>query len=217
MPRSTIYRYIASLRSYALIAEEERGGYRLGPRVFALARVARSNTSIIRIAAPQLAALAERYGELVVLNQRVGHEMITLDRIESCHRVAISFTRSQLLPWPATGSAKLLLAFAAEPERGQLLKMLQPQRYTSKTLATRPALLKNLERIRRDGYALTDEERDEGVWGAAAPVYLRGEVQYCIAIAVPRFRITGKKLPQFIAATTAAAAKVTHNLAAMDF
>ena len=130
MPRSTIYRYVSSLRGYALIIEDGRGGggYRLGPRVFALARVARSNTSVIRIAAPHLASLSERYGELVVLNQRVGHEMITLDRIESRHRVAISYTRSQLLPWPATGSAKLLLAFAPEPERTPLMKLLKPHR-----------------------------------------------------------------------------------------
>ena len=219
MPRSTIYRYVSSLRGYALIIEDGRGcgGYRLGPRVFALARVARSNTSVIRIAAPHLASLSERYGELVVLNQRVGHEMITLDRIESRHRVAISYTRSQLLPWPATGSAKLLLAFAPEPERTPLMKLLKPQRYTPKTLATRAAMLKELERIRRDGYALTDEERDEGVWGVAAPISLRSEVQHCIAIAVPRFRITAKKLPGVITATTAAAAAITHALAAVDF
>jgi len=219
MPRSTIYRYVSSLRGYALIIEDARGGggYRLGPRVFALARVARSNTSVIRIAAPHLASLSERYGELVVLNQRVGHEMITLDRIESRHRVAISYTRSQLLPWPATGSAKLLLAFAPEPERTPLMKLLKPQRYTHKTLATRAAMLKELERIRREGYALTDEERDEGVWGVAAPISLRAEVQHCIAIAVPRFRITAKKLPGVITATTAAAAAITHALAAVDF
>lgn len=219
MPRSTIYRYVSSLRGYALIIEDARGGggYRLGPRVFALARVARSNTSVIRIAAPHLASLSERYGELVVLNQRVGHEMITLDRIESRHRVAISYTRSQLLPWPATGSAKLLLAFAPEPERTPLMKLLKPQRYTHKTLATRAAMLKELERIRREGYALTDEERDEGVWGVAAPISLRADVQHCIAIAVPRFRITAKKLPGVITATTAAAAAITHALAAVDF
>ena len=219
MPRSTIYRYVSSLRTYALIAEDERGGgaYRLGPRVFTLARVARSNTSVIRIAAPQLAALSERFGELVVLNQRVGREMITLDRIESRHRVAISYTRSQLLPWPATGSAKLLFAYAADAEREELTTLLQPQRYTGKTLATRAALLKELARIRHDAYALTDEERDEGVWGVAAPVTMRGEVQHCIAIAVPRFRITEKKRSEIITATVAAASAITRALAAMDF
>ena len=33
MPRSTIYRYLVSLRSYALIVEDDKGGYRLGPKI----------------------------------------------------------------------------------------------------------------------------------------------------------------------------------------
>ena len=50
-----------------------------------------------------------------------------------------------------------------------------------------------------------------------APISLRTDVQHCIAIAVPRFRITAKKLPGMITATTAAAAAITHALAAVDF
>ncbi len=41
MPRSTTYCYLTSLRSYALIVEDRHGGYRLAPRIFPLAAVAK--------------------------------------------------------------------------------------------------------------------------------------------------------------------------------
>jgi AraC-like DNA-binding protein len=86
MPRTTTYRYISSLRSYALIVEDASGGYRLGPKIFPLARVAKAGTSIITVASLHLEELNGAFGEAVTLYERIGHESIALDRFESRHR-----------------------------------------------------------------------------------------------------------------------------------
>ena len=57
MPRTTIYRYLGSLRSYSLIVEDNAGGYRLGPKIFPLAQAARAGTSILKVAEPFLEEL----------------------------------------------------------------------------------------------------------------------------------------------------------------
>lgn len=217
MPRSTTYRYLNSLRSYALIVEDERVGFRLGPRVFPLARVAKTHMSIVKIAAPAMAAFAAKFEELVVLHQRVGHEIITLDRIESPQRVSLSSTRSHLLPWPATSSAKVLLAYAPDQEREAIMRMLHPVRYTANTLTTKSALKADLEKILKKGYGITDEERDEGVWGVAVPVFERGEARYCVAAAVPRFRMTEEKEAAMVTALRQTAANITETFATVDF
>jgi len=217
MPRSTTYRYLNSLRSYALIVEDETVGFRLGPRVFPLARVAKSHMSVIRIAQPELVKLAATFGELVVLHQRVGYDIVALDRIESPHRVSLSSTRSHLLPWPATSSAKVLLAFAPQAERDELLRMLHPVKYTPHTLTTKAALKSDLDRIRSQGYGTTEEERDEGVWGAAAPVFERGEARYCLAVAAPRFRLTRDKMADMVRDVRVAAENITAMIAAVEF
>ena len=67
MPRTTTYRYLASLRSYGLLVEDASGGYRLGPRIFPLARVAKAGTSILTIALPHLSTLNRDLGEAVTL------------------------------------------------------------------------------------------------------------------------------------------------------
>ena len=216
MPRSTTYRYLNTLRSYALIVEDDHGGFRLGPRILPLARAAKANLSVIKLAAPAMASLAEEFGELVVLHERVGSEIIPLERIESGHRVTIASTRSHLLPWPATGSAKILLAHAPEAERDQLLKMMKPVLYTDRTLRDKPSLLKALEDIRRDGYAITDEERDPGVWGIAAPIVSRSGVRHCVALAIPRFRVHEKRKVALIRSVQRAAAQIGEAVAATE-
>jgi DNA-binding IclR family transcriptional regulator len=216
MPKSTVYRYVNSLRSYALIDEDGEGGFRLGPRIFPLARTARASTSVVRIVRPHLQAVADTFGELMVLQQRVGYEILSLDRIQTQQRVSIASTRSHLLPWPGTSSAKLLLAYAPPGEQAELMRLLHPTVYTPRTVRSKAALRVQLERVVHDGYAVTDEERDEGVWGVAAPVFERGRAVYAIGLAAPKFRMTSEKAPGAIEAVKAAAAAATRDLAMVD-
>ena len=217
MPKSTVYRYVNSLRSYALIDEDGQGGFRLGPRIFPLARTAKAGMSIVQVALPHMKDLAQRFGEMVVLQQRVGYDILPLERIQPPQRVSLASTRSHLLPWPATGSAKMLLAFAPAAEQEDILRMLHPTSYTGKTLQSKAALRVALDQIKRAGYAITDEERDEGVWGVAAPVFDRDKASFGIAIAAPKFRMTPQSTAAITQAVVAAATAVTKDLAAVDF
>lgn len=217
MPKTTVYRYVNSLRSYALIEEDGNNGFRLGPGVFPLARTAKSSMSIIRIALPHMQALVDKYGEMVVLQQRVGYDMISLDRINSPQRINLASTRTHILPWPATASAKLLLAYAPDTEQEEIFRMLSPTAYTPRTLPNKPALRVELDKIRRNGYATTDEERDEGVWGAGAPVFDKSDVRHAVAIAAPKFRVPPEKIIEIIEAVKATAARITADLAHIDF
>ena len=217
MPRSTTYRYLNSLRSYALIVEDDRGGYCLGPRIFPLARVAKANMSILQIAAPQLRSLSEQFGEMFVIHERVGSEIIALDRTQCTHRVSVTSTRSHILPWPATGSAKVLLGFAPAAERQAIIGMLQPTAYTRRTLVDVKTLEKTLDDIVKAGYATTEEERDEGVWGVAAPIFVRHSARYCLAMAAPRFRMDKMRIAAVTSAIRNAARKITTGLAETEF
>ncbi|MGE0799557.1 MAG: IclR family transcriptional regulator [Lautropia sp.] len=217
MPRSTTYRYLNTLKSYALVVEDERGGYRLGPRLFPLARTARRTTGIARIAPPHLEELQAPFGETVILFERVGHAIFPIERLESRHPVTVKVSPSQIAPWPANPSAKLMLAFAPPSEQEVLFAQLTPVRYTTKTISSFSALRKALASIRAQGYATGDEERDEGVGGVAAPIVTQGVVRYGIGVAAPSFRLQGQRLVELTAAVRRAAARVSEALAVTDF
>jgi DNA-binding IclR family transcriptional regulator len=214
MPRSTTYRYLNSLRASALIIEDGQGYFHLGPRLFRLARAAKSQMSIVTLSLPRLESLAQEFGEMVVTQQRVGMEIISLRRAAPMQRVVLKSSKSHLLPWPATASAKALLAFASQPEREEIIPALSPWAYTTKTLPDMDSLLLDLECIRQRGYAITNEERDEGVWGAAAPVFERELAPYCISFAAPVFRVTAEKRSKILHALVRAAAALTEELRA---
>jgi IclR family transcriptional regulator, KDG regulon repressor len=217
MPRTTTYRYVNSLRSYGLIAEDASGGYRLGPRIFPLARIAKASSSVLAIAAPHLAALNEKFGEAVILYERLGHEVIALQRNECRHRVSINYFRGQLLPWPATASAKVLLAHAPPDEQKAIMRLLEPVRYTTRTTRTLGELRKALAQILEQGYAYSDQERDEGVRGIAAPIVGREQTRHCVTLSGPVFRLTDRKVLEMIAAVKRAARMISQDLGKTEY
>lgn len=216
MPRSTAHRYISSLRVYALLVENAKGGWHLGPRLFPLARAARAATSIVTVAAPFIRSLNDAFGEAVTLYERVGHDSILLDHYEAQHRVKLSYSRGQIMPWPGAASSKVLLAFASPSEQEELISNLVPARYTPHTIGSLPALRKALARIVKEGFAYSDQERDEGVRAIAAPVLEHGVGRYCIAMSGLLFRMTDAKIPAMIAKVVETAAGITEALQISD-
>jgi DNA-binding IclR family transcriptional regulator len=218
MPRSTTYRYLNSLRSYGLIADDENGGLRLGARIIALARVAKSSASIVTAATPSLRVLSEKFGEMVALSERIGHEIIPLERLECRHQVRITFMRGEMLPWPATAAAKILLAFADPSDIDELFRLFTPTKYTAHTISSVGGLKKELALIRKKGFAVSDEERDDGVRGIAAAIVRTGSsARYCVSVGGPSFRLSDDKLKEISEAISQAARTISQALDNLEF
>jgi len=216
MPKTTAYRYVNSLRGYGLLIENQAGGYRLGPRFFPLARIAKRGTSIIEIATPYLTELNERFNETVILNELLGYEVVALIRMAARRPVTITVSRGQILPNPASSSSQVLFAFMPEAEREKLLKMIEPVRYTAKTETDVNAIRKKLDVIRRDGYAFNDEGLDEGVSAIAVPVLVGGSVKHTISIAAPSYRIRDDNFSEMLAALKRAAGYIGDQVSQME-
>lgn len=212
MPRSTTYRYLASLRANALIVQDGRGTFSLGPRLLQMAQVARISNPVVAAATQKMQELAARFEENVVLNERVGNEIVSLDRIDSPQHIVLKSTRTHLLPWPATGSAKVLLAFAAPPEYEELAAALVPTAYTGHTIDTMDKLLKHLEGVRKAGYATSDEERDPDVWGASVPLFQGGSCCHALSVVGPKFRMSPQRRKAIIEALLQASREISAQL-----
>lgn len=213
MPRSTIYRYFNSLKQYGLIIEDNDGGFQLSAKIVELARVAKSTTTVMRISRPYLERLSENFGEFTSLRELNGMELVPVDRIDCKHHVRIPYLRNTTLPWPATAGAKVMLAFSSPKEVENMHQLFTPVAYTSNTITDRKLLEQEIERVRRQGYAVSHEERDEGVSGVAAPIFSGGRLAYCIALGGPSFRFVGNNLAKMIDEITEAVQDITKELA----
>lgn len=207
--RSTAYRYIQSLRSYDLLEEDAgRGGFRLGSRIFELARVARQGLGLSELALPVMHALSRDLGEAVLLTRRTGMMAVCLERVETAQPIRLSYERGHLLPLHAGAPSKVLLAF--DDQADAVIESLGTlERFTDSTITDPDELRAELAVIREQGYAVSNGERDAGVRGIAAPIFgadrllVAGISAGCLALSAD------DEMTATIAAVRAAAQQVT--------
>lgn len=215
MSRSTTYRYLQSLRSYGLLEEDEaRGGFRLGSRVYELARIARKGLGLSEIALPIMEALRDEVGEAVLLTRRSGNQVVCIERVEGLRPTRLSYERGQLLPVHAGASAKVLLAFAEPMEIDAVLATAVLERFTDATVTDAKKLREQLDDIRARGYSVSDGEIDAGVRGVAAPILAPdGRVVAGLSVAGLAFRITDSAMNTISGAVMDAADQISKRLA----
>jgi DNA-binding IclR family transcriptional regulator len=218
MPRSTTYRYLQSLRSYGLVEDDSTSsGFRLGPRVLQLARVARKGLGLPEVALPHMRELAEATGEAVILTRRSDRQVVCVERVESRHRIRLTYERGTVLPPHAGASAKVLLAWLPEAELNEVLCNAKLTRYTDRTVTDARALRKELAAIRDTGHAVSYGEVDPGVRGVAAPIFsAEGRVVAGLSTFGPSFRLDDDALPDVIQATRASADTISQRLAHLE-
>jgi DNA-binding IclR family transcriptional regulator len=197
MHRSTLFRFLATLRSRGYIDRDPvTDRYRLAARVLTLAGAFLDGLDIRHVARPALQALCDRTQELVHLAILDRGDVVTIERIEGKHPVSLQTGIGARRPIYCTASGKAILAHVpvAEVER-----ILAPgmAAFTPRTI-TSPALMHaHLAEVRRVGYAIDDEERIEGVRCVAAPVFgYDGTVVGAISVAAPAHRAPLDRLQQ---------------------
>src|SRR5262245_41451032 len=197
--RSTGYRYMQSLVNAGFV-EEAAGGFRLGPRIFELARLARAGTRLADVAMAPMQSLAAAVGETVLLTRRSGRFVVCLELVEAPHPVRLSYERGHVLPINAGAAAEVLLAWAPPDEVTAVLNAAPLERFTAKTLTDPGQLQNRLAQIRKEGVAVSQGELDEQILGVAAPIHdARGRVVAAVSVAalasrVPRNELKSVKL-----------------------
>jgi DNA-binding IclR family transcriptional regulator len=122
--------------------------------------------------------------------------VIYIDKIEPARSVRMITRIGASNPVHCTSVGKAILAFLPEDRANDVVKRLRFERFTHRTIATVEALRTEMEKTRRRGYAVDDEEFEEGLRCIAVPV-LDAQRQPVAAVSVsgPSFRVTAQKLP----------------------
>ncbi len=210
MPRSTTYRYLSTLRGQGLLSDTGDGGYRLGPRIFTLARIARQGFSLPQAARPELERLLKETGETVLLTQLNGADLNVLECLETSAPIRISYERGSVLPSPASASAKVFLAFESPAVVQKLIGRRRIAAYTSSTITDPNRIREALEQVRELGYAVNYNEVDDGITAVAAPIFdSASRVRHSISVVAPSFRLTPERVPVVAEQVKAAASRIS--------
>lgn len=169
-PRSTIYRILGNMSEEGFLDYDPVSGrYRVGMRLAMLGELARTSTSLQRVAHDILLDVSEDTGEMSTLMVLSGDEGVTVDVVESYHPLKIPAHLGGRFQLHATAGGKVLLAGLPE-ERLQKLLTTPLSRLTPATITSPAVLRKELETVRARGYGMTEREWLEDVNAVAAPV-----------------------------------------------
>jgi DNA-binding IclR family transcriptional regulator len=91
---------------------------------------------------------------------------------------------------------KAILAFLPEERAADVIRRIRFERFTNRTIATPEALRVEMEKTHRRGYAVDDEELEEGLRCIAVPLLDAQRLPVAaVSISGPSFRVTAQKLP----------------------
>ncbi len=181
---------LRTLQARGYVVQAGRGGaYLLGPGAARLAMAAQSTDRRAALAQPIVEELGRRSGESAFLAELRGEFLVPLASA-ACHAplsAAPEPIAANRLHAMATG--KVVLAQLSADERDGLLGGARLARLGPRTITSRQELLRELERVKRQGYAVCRDEWAEGVAAIAVPVPAAGPPA-AVGVSLPTARFT---------------------------
>jgi IclR family transcriptional regulator, KDG regulon repressor len=205
--KSTIHRLLAVLEHHRYVERDLLSGkYRLGLKLAELGNIALSRFDLQASARPFVERLVAETGETAHLGILQQSEVISLVNVETQRSVRTPSTVGRRSPIHCTSQGKLLIAFQPQPQIDQVLRAYRFTGYTKRTIRHAGAYRAELVRVRNLGFAVDDEEFEDGLRCIGAPVRDHtGKVVAAISIAGPTFRITPERTTLLIEKVVSAA------------
>ncbi|KHD85292.1 IclR family transcriptional regulator [Bacillus ginsengihumi] len=194
MPQSSTSNLIKTLLEEGYLIQDVLKKYRLGPKLIQIGANARESLDIHAQGLPYLKKLMEDVEETVFLAVLSGDEIVYIAKMDSNRSIRTSAQPGFRRPLYCTGLGKAFLTFLDEEERNRILDHTEFKALTEHTITDRNMMEKKILEYQRLGYAIDDEESEEGLYCLAAPVFgVERTIQAAISVAGPKERMLARK------------------------
>jgi IclR family transcriptional regulator, acetate operon repressor len=214
LPKPTAHRIVRMLENEGLV-QREPGSRRLVPG----GRLVRLGLELVTASMRQaprraiLEALSQQVGETCNFGVIAGSHVLYIDRVEAAWPFGLRFEPGSRVPLHCTSMGKLFLSQFSPRRRALLLKSLDLHRYTDNTITDPARLEEEVQKIKRSGASIDNQEFLVGVVCVAVPVHGRsGKPVAAIAASAPVARMTVEKAVQYIPLMKAAAARLSSTI-----
>jgi IclR family transcriptional regulator, acetate operon repressor len=192
---STVHRLLAAMQHNGLVRQSRDRRYAPGPLLVQLVRGAGS-TSLRDAAMPAMVSLRDEVEETVGLHSLLsGDERVVVDQAESHHPLRRTYTKLGMpIPLPYGAPGKVLCAWLP-PNRCEAILEHEIAPLTPTTVTDPDVLRRELDDVRRRGYAVSFAERTPGIRSVAAPLFdHEGAVTGCMSVSGPEMRMPEERL-----------------------
>jgi DNA-binding IclR family transcriptional regulator len=194
LPKSTTSRLLAALERQGLLQRDRDGVFRPGPVLLRYASHT-GTADLIALTHPALERLGEKTGETVNLAVPGGGAVEQIAQVDSSYLLGATNWVGLRVPLHCSALGKVFLAYGAATLPGGRL-----ERRTSCTITSRTVLDEELNRVRRNGFAVARDELEPGLIAVAAPVYDDGRaVVAALSVSGPSVRLTDDRIDEVAA------------------
>jgi IclR family transcriptional regulator, pca regulon regulatory protein len=172
-------------------AETDGRLFRLTARVLRLGYGYLASLPMWENAQSHMRQLADELRESCSMATLDGAHIVYVARVPAPRSMSITLSVGSRLPAYPTSMGRVLLAALPEQQLGSYLDTVRLEPLTPRTIVDRGALEAELVRVRQQGFAMVDGEREEGVRSAAAPVRSRsGDVLAALNVSANAARVS---------------------------
>jgi len=163
LPKTTVFRILTTLEKEGVVTQnQENKKYRLGLKLFELGSLVFRKLKLREVALPFIEELSEKSGETVHLGILDKDEVISIEKADSSFSLRHSVYIGKRAPAYCTGVGKALLAFQPPEKIRLFLQQSKRKKYTANTITDADELEKELEKVRKEGFAVDNMEHEEG-------------------------------------------------------
>ncbi|HHV38070.1 MAG TPA: IclR family transcriptional regulator [Tepidimicrobium sp.] len=190
--KSTVHRLLATLIYKGYVTQDfKTNKYMITLKLFELGNKKVEEMDILSISKPYIRGLMEKVNEVVHLVVREGNEIVYIDKVEAKNTIRMASTIGMRSPLYCTSVGKVILAQLPEDEVEEIWSSSKIERLTKNTITNLSVMKKELKKVRKQGYAIDNEENEIGVRCVGAPVFnIFGKVEGAISVSGPTIRIT---------------------------
>ncbi|GAA4557660.1 IclR family transcriptional regulator [Pseudonocardia xishanensis] len=212
--KSTAFRLLGALEERGLVEQAaDRGKYTLGFGLIPLAGAVSGRLDVTRMGREACERLALEFGETVNIAVLQAPWAVNVHQARGPSTVLSYNWIGRITPLHCTSSGKALIAWLEAADLGPILKDLELERFTGRTLDSRNALETELEQVRDRGYATVVEEYETGLNAVAAPIRDQtGGVVAALSLAGPSYRLPPERLETLAPTVVDASAEISRRL-----
>ncbi len=194
LTRAAARRFLLTLVKLGYVRSDGRE-FSLRPRVLELGYAYLSGLAMPEVAAPHLEELVARLHESSSISVLDGHHIVYVARVPTKRIMTVAISVGTRFPAYATSMGRVLLAAMSPQELERYLAEATFEPFTSRTVTNPDQLREIVREVARQGYAIVDQELEEGLRAIAAPIRgAAGTVTAAINVSTHASRVSPEAL-----------------------
>jgi IclR family transcriptional regulator, pca regulon regulatory protein len=173
LSRAAVRRFLLTLEQLGYV-RETGGRFALAPRVLELGYAYLSSLTLPEVAQPHLERLVAAVHESSSVSVLDGADVVYVARVPTRRIMSVTISVGTRFPAYATSMGRVLLAGLPDEQLDELLAGSDLRKLTSVTIRSPQKLREEIDRVRRQGYAIVDQELEAGLRSIAAPLHDSG-------------------------------------------